>query len=178
MRWASKPTTESSGEGTVVTREGHPTRNRLASLLRIHDAGSDRWIVERWFPKMVAGAADLQASLDADRAAMTEYADAVSIRFVGYRGRFPNDQPARIESSLARAERKRGISVPSVPCPMLIVDSREFLEERGTAVARVYGFEEPCFLDLDHWGLILHARVPQAMAWSLTRVQLCEVAPV
>lgn len=83
-------------------------------------------------------------------------------------GHFPAGQPARPESSLARAERKRGISVPSVPCPTLVVYGHEFTDERGRAIARLYGSDELHFPDLDHWGLITHARVPETIARYLT----------
>lgn len=84
-------------------------------------------------------------------------------------GRFPEGQLARAESSLARVERKRGISAPSVPCPTLVIYGREFPQERGRAIARLYGSEELSFPDLDHWGLILDSRVPEAIARYLAR---------
>ncbi|MGI8825210.1 MAG: alpha/beta fold hydrolase [Chloroflexota bacterium] len=84
-------------------------------------------------------------------------------------GRFPPGQLARAESSLARAERKRGISAPLAPCPTLVVYGSEFPEERGRAIARLYGSEELDFPDLDHWGLIMDARVPRAIARYLAR---------
>ncbi len=78
-------------------------------------------------------------------------------------GRFPAGQPARPESSLARSERKRGISVPAVSCPSLVVYGRDFPDERGRAVARLYGSDELHFPDLDHWGLVTDERVPRAI---------------
>lgn len=83
-------------------------------------------------------------------------------------GSFPAGQPARVESAMARSERKRGISVPSVSCSTLVVYGREFPEERGRSIARLYGSTELHFPDLDHWGLILDARVPQAIGRYLT----------
>jgi hypothetical protein len=41
-------------------------------------------------------------------------------------GSFPSDMRARPESLFARAERKRGISVPSLPCPSLVIYGDEF----------------------------------------------------
>lgn len=79
-------------------------------------------------------------------------------------GCFPEGQPVRAESSFARAERKRGISIPSVPCPTLVVSGHEFSEERGRAIASLYGSEELYFPDLDHWGLITDACVPEVIA--------------
>jgi hypothetical protein len=74
-------------------------------------------------------------------------------------GPFPQRIRARPESSLARAERKRGISVPALPCPALVVYGDEFAEERGRALAAYYGAEELHFPGLDHWGLVLDERV-------------------
>ncbi len=67
-------------------------------------------------------------------------------------GRFP--VRARPESTLARAERKRGISVASLPCPTLVVTGDDFREERG-AVAKCYGAELLDLPGLDHWELVL-----------------------
>ncbi len=79
-------------------------------------------------------------------------------------GPFPADVPARPESSLARGERKRGISVPSLPCPSLVIYGDEFRDERGTAIARLYGSEERDFPGLDHWDLVHDPRVRDAIA--------------
>ena len=78
-------------------------------------------------------------------------------------GRFPAGVPARAESAVARAERKRGISVSSVPCPTLVVYGDEFPEERGRAVAHRYRAEALHLAGLDHWRLVLDPRVPQAL---------------
>lgn len=83
-------------------------------------------------------------------------------------GRFPAGQPVRPESSLARAERKRGISIPAVRCPTLIVYGRVFPDERGRAIARLYDSDELDFPDLDHWGLITDDRVPRSIALYMT----------
>src|ERR687884_1907011 len=56
-------------------------------------------------------------------------------------GAFPPRMRARPESLLARAERKRGVSVPELPCPALVVSGYEFPEERGRALAAYYGAE-------------------------------------
>jgi pimeloyl-ACP methyl ester carboxylesterase len=84
-------------------------------------------------------------------------------------GRFPAEQPGRAESSLARAERKRGISVPTVPCPSLVVSGSAFTEQRGRSIARLYGSGELSFPYVDHWGLVTDARVPEAIAQYLSR---------
>ena len=70
---------------------------------------------------------------------------------------------ARPESSLARAERKRGISIPSLPCPALVAYGDEFAEERGHALAAHYGAEELHLPGLDHWGLVLDERVREEL---------------
>jgi pimeloyl-ACP methyl ester carboxylesterase len=79
-------------------------------------------------------------------------------------GPFPPGVWSRPESIRARGERKRGLSVPAVPCPALVVYGHEFPEERGRALVALYGAEELSFPDLDHWGLVLDARVRQAIA--------------
>ncbi len=79
-------------------------------------------------------------------------------------GRFPAGVPARLESSLARAERKRGISVPELPCPSLVIYGDEFGDERGTPIASLYGSEERDFPGLDHWDLVRNSRVREAIA--------------
>jgi pimeloyl-ACP methyl ester carboxylesterase len=79
-------------------------------------------------------------------------------------GRFPVGMASRRESALARAERKRGISVPSLPCPSLVITGQEFPDDRGRAIAAIYGSEEVAFADLDHWGLVREPRVRGAIA--------------
>ena len=69
-------------------------------------------------------------------------------------GAFPVGMRARPESRLARSERKRGVSVPSLPCPSLVVSGDEFAEARGTAVAGVYSSEVLIVPGLDHWSLV------------------------
>jgi len=69
-------------------------------------------------------------------------------------GPFPEDMRARPESSLARAERKRGISVPVLRCHTIVVSGREFPDERGSAVAQAYGAQWLAFPDLSHWDLV------------------------
>lgn len=79
-------------------------------------------------------------------------------------GPFPPGIRARPESRLARAERRRGVPLPSLPCPALVVYGEEYANERGRAVARVYGADELPFPGLDHWGLVLDEVVPRALA--------------
>jgi pimeloyl-ACP methyl ester carboxylesterase len=90
--------------------------------------------------------------------ANTEISDGVFDPEMVY-GSFPPGMRARPESARARAERKRGISVPKLPCPSLVVYGEDFREERGKAVARLYGSDERDFPRLDHWALVRDPRV-------------------
>ena len=74
-------------------------------------------------------------------------------------GAFPDGIAARPESQRARADRKRGISVPELPRRTLVVYGDEFADERGRALERHYGIEGACFPGIDHWGLVLDAGV-------------------
>jgi hypothetical protein len=82
-------------------------------------------------------------------------------------GRFPPGVRARPESLFARAERKRGISVPSLPCPSLVVYGRDFPEDRGHAIAALYGSQELEFPELHHFDLVLHPRVRREISGVL-----------
>jgi hypothetical protein len=82
-------------------------------------------------------------------------------------GSFPPGIRSRPESSFARAERKTGISVPTLPCPSLVVSGSEFPVERGSRVAALYRSDELRFPRLDHWGLVLNRRVRVAIAAHL-----------
>ena len=82
-------------------------------------------------------------------------------------GPFPHGIRSRPESSLARAERKAGVSVPMVPCPSVVVSGSEFPVERGSRVAALYGSDELRFPRLDHWGLVCEPRVRAAIARHL-----------
>ena len=84
-------------------------------------------------------------------------------------GAFPDGIRVRPESSLARAERKRGISVPSIACPSLVVYGDEFRVQRGTAVAALYGSDELDFPGLTHWDLVLRTEVPDSLARWLSQ---------
>ena len=79
-------------------------------------------------------------------------------------GVFPPGMRPRPESTRARSERKRGISVPSLPCPSLVVHGDSFPEERGRALADVYGSDLRAFPGFDHWDLVLRPEVPAAVA--------------
>ena len=79
-------------------------------------------------------------------------------------GAFPAGVRARPESSRARAERKRGVSVPSLPRPSLVVYGDEFADERGRRIAERYGCDERRFPGLDHWALVREPIVRAAVA--------------
>jgi pimeloyl-ACP methyl ester carboxylesterase len=79
-------------------------------------------------------------------------------------GGFPAGMRARPESRLARSEHKRGVSVPSLPCPALVVSGDDYADARGTAVAGVYSSKELSLPGLDHWRLVLDRRTPAAIA--------------
>lgn len=85
-------------------------------------------------------------------------------------GRFPPGVRARPESVPARAQRKRGISVPQLPCPALVCYGDEFPEDRGRAIVRLYGAAELPFPGLGHWGLVHDPRVRAAAARFLATV--------
>jgi pimeloyl-ACP methyl ester carboxylesterase len=81
-------------------------------------------------------------------------------------GRFPAGVRSRPESERARLERKRGVSVPILPCPVLVVFGEDYAEERGRAVAAVYGAEELHVPGCTHWDLVLDPRVRDGVAAS------------
>lgn len=73
---------------------------------------------------------------------------------------------SRPESSWAQAERHRGISVPGVGCPLLVVAGRDHADDRGRAVATRYGGELRTFPDVPHDLLADDAEVIEAVtAW-------------
>lgn len=75
----------------------------------------------------------------------------------------------RSESGLARDERRRGISVPHPPCPMLVVHGRDFAETRGRPVVEYYETDELAFPDLNHTQLVTDPKVRFRVAEWLTR---------
>ena len=79
-------------------------------------------------------------------------------------GAFPTGMRARPESALARSERKRGISVPAAPCPVLVLFGDDFPDERGRSVAAVYRCAQLHFRGVDHWGLVREPAVRDAVA--------------
>jgi pimeloyl-ACP methyl ester carboxylesterase len=79
-------------------------------------------------------------------------------------GQFPPGVRSRLESLLARSERTRGIAVPSLPCPSLVVYAADFPDERGTALVDLYGSTELAFPNLHHLDLVLDPQVRQGIA--------------
>jgi len=79
-------------------------------------------------------------------------------------GSFPPGMRARPESQLARDERKRGISVPDLSCPSLVVYGHAFADERGRPVAELYRSQQAFFPELDHWELVQSVEVRRAVA--------------
>jgi hypothetical protein len=78
----------------------------------------------------------------------------------------------------ARAERKRGISVPSLPCPSLVIYGDEFREERGLTLVSLYGSEGYDAPGLDHWGLVRDRRVREEIIRFLGEVPRAAVKRV
>jgi len=73
----------------------------------------------------------------------------------------------RPESLLARSERKRGISIPAIDCPLLVVAGRDYLDTRCRPVAEYYGAELIQFPSLSHFRLVVDQRVRDAVArWA------------
>jgi hypothetical protein len=83
-------------------------------------------------------------------------------------GAFPEGIRARPESALARAERKRGISVPALSCPALLVYGEEFSDERGRRLATHYGARELAFPGKSHWDLVRDREVIGAVAREIS----------
>lgn len=70
----------------------------------------------------------------------------------------------RPESLLARCERKRGISIPAIDCPLLVVAGRDYVATRGRPVAEYYGADLVEFPVLSHFQLVVDERVRDAIA--------------
>lgn len=85
-------------------------------------------------------------------------------------GPFPQGIRSRPESSRARAERKRGISVPSLTCPSLVVYGDEYKQDRGRRIALRYNSVELYFPGVNHWGLVRSTAVRAAIGrWLVPR---------
>lgn len=82
-------------------------------------------------------------------------------------GAFPPGMRARPESSPARAERQRGLSIPHLPCSSLVIYGDAFPDDRGRKIAERYGSQQCAFAGLDHWGLIRDSQVREAIGLFL-----------
>jgi dienelactone hydrolase len=81
-------------------------------------------------------------------------------------GPLPPGTRHRPESLHALGERERGISIPRIDCPFLVVAGATFGTSRGTEIADHYGADLLVFPDLDHTGLVRDAGVAIAIrAW-------------
>ncbi|WP_176946208.1 alpha/beta fold hydrolase [Blastococcus aurantiacus] len=78
-------------------------------------------------------------------------------------GPLPPGTRCRPESLRALDERKRGISVPSVTCPVLVVAGRSG-HPQGRMVARHYGADLLEFSDLEHSDLVVDPGVLAGVA--------------
>jgi len=73
----------------------------------------------------------------------------------------------RPESLLGRCERKRGISIPAINCPLLVVAGRDYVATRGRPVAEYYGADLVEFPELSHFQLVGDQQVRDAVAqWA------------
>jgi pimeloyl-ACP methyl ester carboxylesterase len=79
-------------------------------------------------------------------------------------GAFPEGQRARPDSLLARGERKRGISVPSLPCATLVVYGDDLPADRGAALAAHYGAGALHVPGGTHWDLVLDPEIRRRVA--------------
>lgn len=84
-------------------------------------------------------------------------------------GPFPTGVRARPESRLARGERRRGVPVPRLPAPALVVYGDEHPDERGRGVARRFAGDELYRPGLAHWDLVRDRSVQAAIADWLAR---------
>jgi hypothetical protein len=73
------------------------------------------------------------------------------------------------EPMLALNQRERGMSVPTVNCPLLVVASRTYADSRASPVADFYGGEVLDFPQLHHVSLVLEVAVRTAVTDWLSR---------
>jgi pimeloyl-ACP methyl ester carboxylesterase len=84
-------------------------------------------------------------------------------------GPLPADTRHRPESRLALEERQRGISIPRIDCPLLVIASSSYPTSRGSEIVDHYGGELHGFRDLDHTSVIEAPEVANAIAAWLHR---------
>jgi pimeloyl-ACP methyl ester carboxylesterase len=85
-------------------------------------------------------------------------------------GPLPTGTRHRPESLFALGERQRGVDIPRIPCPLLVVASGSYPVARGSDLVDHYGGELLEFPDLDHAGLVREPEVAAAIAHWLTRL--------
>lgn len=78
-------------------------------------------------------------------------------------GAFPPGIRSRPESQYARDERKRGISIPELPCPTLVISGKNHPVDRGSDLAGFYEAKLVEFPHLDHWELITSDSVKESI---------------
>ncbi|HSK22562.1 MAG TPA: alpha/beta fold hydrolase [Egicoccus sp.] len=83
-------------------------------------------------------------------------------------GPLPADTRHRPESRFALGERRRGVDIPLVESPLLVVAGSSHPVDRGRDVVDHYGGELLEFPDLDHTGLVRDPGVAVAIADWLT----------
>ncbi len=81
------------------------------------------------------------------------------------------DNQSRRESLLARSERKRGLSVPDLPCPTLVLAGRDYGDERSRPVAERFGATLLEYPGLRHADLVTDPAVADdVVAWVSSRL--------
>jgi pimeloyl-ACP methyl ester carboxylesterase len=65
----------------------------------------------------------------------------------------PDATRNRPDSTLAFDERRRGVSVPAVDCPLLTISGKDY-QSSASAIASTYGGSAVSFPDLDHVALV------------------------
>ncbi len=76
----------------------------------------------------------------------------------------------RPESLLARSDRKRGISVPAITCPLLVVAGHDYVDTRGLPVVEHYDADFVEFPTLSHFELVGDPQVRDVIAQWVTSV--------
>jgi pimeloyl-ACP methyl ester carboxylesterase len=75
----------------------------------------------------------------------------------------------RPDSALAHAERQRGVSVPALPLPTLVLHGREFPPDRAQFFAEVYGAEVETLPSASHADLVQSPDARSAVLALLAR---------
>jgi pimeloyl-ACP methyl ester carboxylesterase len=89
-------------------------------------------------------------------------------------GPLPPGTRHRPESRLALEERQRGITIPLIDCPLLVIASSSYPTSRGSDVVDHYGGELLEFPTLDHGSVIKAPEVASAITTWLRRQKHAE----